>query len=738
MFKNIFPFILLGILFSVEVYGQCVGTQGQVTWQYWRELPYYNLDQLYVDDTYPMGPDGSRTLNSLSTPYNYDDMFGSVTKGFISVTQNGLYEFNLTGDDETVFFLSSDATRANLDTAAYVSGWTGQEEYYKYDSQTSISKSLLTNRLYYFEIHHREGGGGDFAAVHWNRPGDPDSTWYLITSPFLTDVCDPICPLKGTPCNDGLTATTDDVQDGSCNCVGRGDVNDDHVGERGVLQAYFYHDITDHNINTLMMDADFPSMPDNLILHRQGLFAQWDDSIDNFGMLIKGYITVPVSGNYDFNITGTNQVRFYLSSDHDPANLSADFIGTRWGTSPLEHNHETFGAEQTRRDVNLQANRYYYFEVVQVVSNWGHRFSVFWNGPHHDDADWHKIPEIYTYDYTNQLACLGEGMPCDDGDPLTANDIIDPNCNCAGTVCQPFVDCDDPAAEFIKYDYCETTYSLDTRADDAWISCTPTANPFVAQRSGYHWIHYDLGDEYELGAMHIWNYNVSGQTNNGFQNVAVDYSLNGVDWFHLSNYTWSLASGQSTYTGFSGPNFNGMPVRFVMITSLDNPSTCRGLSKVTFAVDYCENQGTPCNDANALTMNDHYDDQCQCVGYTAEQLNCAKDTLFLYEDAMTPQDFHAISALMSKGKIMNSSEVHYRAGMEIVLESGFEINMGSLFDAQIADCPPPTMALLTKTETSKKLKIKERPEESIQVYNREGHTVQTVRFYIPQATHIAL
>ena len=43
----IFALLLIGYQSSI---GQCVGTDGQVTWQYWKDIYFYDIDFLYVDD----------------------------------------------------------------------------------------------------------------------------------------------------------------------------------------------------------------------------------------------------------------------------------------------------------------------------------------------------------------------------------------------------------------------------------------------------------------------------------------------------------------------------------------------------------------------------------------------------------------------------------------------------------------------------------------------------------------
>ena len=733
---------LAGFICPLFIVAQCVGTSGQVSWHYWEDVDYYNIDYLYVDDTYPQGPDQVRTLTSIMTPKNYDNKYGAVTKGFISVPETSSVTFNLTADDETTFYLSSDASAGNLDSIAYVPNWTSIGEHDKYPEQTSRVISMSANQLYYFEIHHYEGGGGDHAAVYWQRPYVSDTTWQLITSPFLTDVCDPICPPKGSSCDDGDPSTTDDIEDGACNCVGTSSSMGAAIGERGLLDAYIYEDVTGGDIQDLLEDPDYPTMPDQLRIYHKGLEVEWDDDIFEFGLLMEGYLTAPASGCYDFNITGVAEVKFYLSTDESPQN-AVDSIYTRWGTGRLTHDHPSFNGSQTMSDICLEKGKYYYFRLVQVTPSWGHHVSVFWNGPQHTDDGWHYIPEMLVYNYEDELACLPLGSTCDDGDHLTANDQIQSDCSCAGTPCTPQVDCDDPSANYAPYDYCETSDQLGTRADDAWISCDPSDNPYVAERSGRHWIHYDLGATYVISETRVWNYNVTGETNKGFSQVAVDYSSDGVTWYHLGDYSWPQASGSSNYQGFDGPNFQQVSARYIMFTSLDNPATCRGISKATFSISQCASRGTRCDDGRTDTFQDHIDEQCQCIGYSIDEMDCAIDTLYISQDDMAPATYHAISALMSQGRIIDGSDLHYKAGMEIVMRAGFEVEVGSLLDVEIADCPS---NLYSGKDGQKLYAIAEKPvlieaprlPTNIEVYRLDERDDQTIHIYLEEPSHVVL
>jgi hypothetical protein len=104
---------------------------------------------------------------------------------------------------------------------------------------------------------------------------------------------------------------------------------------------------------------------------------------------------------------------------------------------------------------------------------------------------------------------------------------------------------------------------------DTWTSLgmTTAPNPNPAHGSG-HWLHYDLGQVYQLTLMHVWNNNeVTGR---GFNSVTIDYSVNGSTWTELGTSSWPEASGSGSYTGFDGPDFGGASARYVLITANSN------------------------------------------------------------------------------------------------------------------------------------------------------------------------
>jgi hypothetical protein len=124
--------------------------------------------------------------------------------------------------------------------------------------------------------------------------------------------------------------------------------------------------------------------------------------------------------------------------------------------------------------------------------------------------------------------------------------------------------------------------------DNGWLAYTGAANPNPA-RSGYaYWIRFNFGEIYSLADMWIWNSNEDYNTDRGFKNVYIDYSLNGSSWTQLINTQFSEATGLESYLGFQGPDFGGASARYVLISAVDNwgaEEGWYGLAEVKFNIN---------------------------------------------------------------------------------------------------------------------------------------------------------
>ena len=104
---------------------------------------------------------------------------------------------------------------------------------------------------------------------------------------------------------------------------------------------------------------------------------------------------------------------------------------------------------------------------------------------------------------------------------------------------------------------------------------------------------------------------------------------------------------------------------------------------------------SPCDDGNICTMNDRYiNNNCECSGVLIDfnmngvcdlDDNCPEivmiDTISLQIEGHIAQQ-----KVMSNSKIENGQTVYFSAGQEIILDNGFEVNSGAIFESQLFGC----------------------------------------------------
>lgn len=552
----------------------CAGAQAQLRWLRY-DVYGWNLDHLYEHPFFPQSPDAITTINNLQTPLNYNEQYGSLVRGYIVPPQTGNYQFNITADDRADFYLSTsemveDTTLACRVEYAWITSHDNQLQ------QSSNIMTLTAGQYYYFELHHKEGGGGDHSQVYWKTPFLED--WTIVGGTYLYDyTCDNLCDRPGTPCDDGDSNTLNDQEDGFCNCVGDPITSNDCIGDKGAAMALYYDDVPGWQVSDLLSS---PAYINNIPTRAEVLanyVEAWHTTDDNYGMVVKAYLSPPVTGTYSFNVMGDSQVQLFLSSDDNPANLTSVAIGNY----AYEHDGS---ATQTSVDITLTAGQYYYLEFIHKEEGNGEFFGLFWKAPFLPADKWTGVIPEYLYAYDCEMACIPNGTVCDDGNANTVNDVFT-DCDCAGTPC-PDSNCSTVGGQYDSYDYCAPTNDHSNNEKDAWLSCNTSPNPNFT-RGNTHWIQYDFGDLKTFTETHVWNYNASGETGKGFRSVVIDYSDDGTNWTHFGTYEWAQAPGTNGYGGFVGPNFNNLVARYILVTGLTNweGSTCRGLSEMTFTVE---------------------------------------------------------------------------------------------------------------------------------------------------------
>jgi hypothetical protein len=113
----------------------------------------------------------SGTLATFTTSQNEAENYSRRLIGYLQPTVSGEYTFWIASDDASRLFLSTNAQEANKVQIASVSGYTSFQSWDANASQRSAPVSLVAGQVYWLEVHHQEGGGGDHASVAWQPPG---------------------------------------------------------------------------------------------------------------------------------------------------------------------------------------------------------------------------------------------------------------------------------------------------------------------------------------------------------------------------------------------------------------------------------------------------------------------------------------------------------------------------------------------------------------------------------------
>lgn len=717
-------------IFYINVNAQiCPGTPGELEWQAWENLFDGRFSDLLVSPDFPQNPDVVQPIFRLKSPSNYNDYYGTRVEGFIRVPSNTSAQFNITGDDYVQFYLSSNQDPDNKTLVASLPAALAEEKHDSFPEQTSAVINLIADQYYYFEVIHADRWGSDRFSIFWQTDLVSSTEWNVVTAAYLYGIgCeDSECPEEGTPCNDQDSSTSDDIEDGNCNCFGKPITSDACVGEQGKLTAYRYDNIAGSNIDDLYESMNYPGMPTTS--ESCEYFGRRNtNEIDQIGFTVQAYLTVPVSGNYKFNVTGDDETLLFISSDASLENKEANQAFVSGWTNTTEHDKYP---TQSTGDIYLERGQLYYVELNQKEGGGGEHFSAFWQTPFTEAGVWKRIRQIYLFDYECELACIPAGTLCDDGNPFTNDDAYDANCECVGIPCSG-PDCDSPLANYIPKEKCAPTDNLDNNEESSWISCERTANPNSARSDG-HWILYDLGDRHELHNTQIWNYNKNGETSMGMSAVAIDFSLDGNSWTEFGTYAWALASGSDNYGGFVGPNFNGTYARYVLISSLDAGSACKGLGKVAFSAVKCPLAGAACDDGDELTMNDQYDNNCECKGSAFDVNDCGEMQVLLGDTTINTSKYSAVETVESMSDIARDSRVSFVGGNSITLEPGFETTDRALFIATIDPCETPAARALIKTraqEIAEKAKQREKDKIAILTVRKPSEDVIHVSYFI--------
>jgi len=285
-----------------------------------------------------------------------------------------------------------------------------------------------------------------------------------------------------------------------------------------------------------------------------------------------------------------------------------------------------------------------------------------------------------------------------------------------------------------------------TNANDGWISCTETPNPNNVLGNS-HWILYNLGQTRNLYSTTFWNSNHPNHLAWGVKRMRFDYSMDSLNWTYLTTYEFDQASGKPLYEGEVGPNFNGVPARYVLLTPIENyGAVCVGFSEIrintepspantlSLNLNPCLNEGIIYNINGGVDLGgiysgagvvNNYDDKfdfdpetagpgSHTITYQYTQANgnlvsktasvvvkncgtadcppcapCGNEPQSTFNADPVPNGlFYKDPTINSTGTINTGFDVDYFAEQSVSLNNNFSVKPGANFKADIRDCDP--------------------------------------------------
>ena len=385
----------------------CAGDRGVIRALYYDTIPVGGsggLSNLYNDADYPLSPNRAETLSSMIGPLSPGpiDQYGTRIRAFLRVPQTGYYQFNLTGDDQSSLWLTSNENAGPTDEVALLPSPVYDYNHDQFESQTSKSILLFMDSTYSLELNHVETYGGDDFFLFWKTPFAQDTVWRVLDAAYLYAYdCELACVPEGTPCNDGDSDTFDDQYDADCKCIGTPCSDPECTNALSYVPYEPCGDTDQHSTHETDSWVSCEPSPNPNPIRDTSNWLLYD-----FGL------------PYFFNSANVWNYNVMDSTGHGFHEVIIDYSldGTTW----------------------IELDTFVWDQATGMTDYTGFTFSEF-NGI---TAQYILFTALSSYDASgcvglseinfNANTCLGG--PCDDNNPSTINDVYVDSCACIGVL----------------------------------------------------------------------------------------------------------------------------------------------------------------------------------------------------------------------------------------------------------------------------------------------------------------
>eukprot|EP01051_Picozoa_sp_SAG22_P019325 SAG22_NODE_3533_length_1657_cov_1.340180_1_plen_433_part_10 len=159
-----------GTVMSIVVVRAEDGRIPGATWSVWNHIGGSSVSDLLSDLRFPDSPDSVALLtDSFEVPINMQEFVGQSVSCYFRAPADGLYVFMIASDDSSTLQMGNGPT-SELQTIAYVNGYTGSRQWSKYPSQASAPIELIDGSFYYLRALAKEASGDDNLAVGVRLP----------------------------------------------------------------------------------------------------------------------------------------------------------------------------------------------------------------------------------------------------------------------------------------------------------------------------------------------------------------------------------------------------------------------------------------------------------------------------------------------------------------------------------------------------------------------------------------